>query len=490
MSAATKTLEARLATLEARRASGNLKPVFLDESFKAQSDFIRDPSRMKAALCTRGAGKSMGCALYLLQEAWENPGSVSLYLALTRESAKRILWGPCLKAINRKLQLGLEFNETSLTCTLPNGSIIYLHGADADAQESEKFLGQEFRLVVIDEAASFRQDLDHIVYAVLKPRMGKGTIVLIGTPSNRKGGLFYRVTTGQTTPIDSKWTVHRWSQADNPYMREQFAVELAEIKKDRPLFMETPRFKQHYLGQWEIEETGRVYRYDPDRNAGVLPPLGGEYSLVLGVDLGHSPDPSAFTLVAYGPHDPVLWIAETFKKTEMDFTDVANKIKEFQRRHNIEKVIIDGANKQGVAEMCNRHGLDLTPADKRGKADFIDLMNAELIQGQIKLGAGTGDLVEEWEDLIWDETVLPKREEHAGCANHLSDATLYAWRYTYAYLAVDRVTGPRPGTTEWMQDQERQMRETAAARHRQRSSPDDGGMGDPFPGGLSEFPSM
>lgn len=477
-----ESIEARIARLEARRTAGTTRPTFLDEAFTAQTAFIKDPARMKAALCTRGAGKSMGCALYLLREAWENPGSVSLYLALTRESAKRILWGPCLKKINRDRQLGLDFNETSLTCTLPNGSIIYLHGADADPQESQKFLGQEFRLVVIDEAASFRQNLDDLVYGVLKPRMGKGTIVMIGTPQNRKGGLFYRVTTGTTTPEDAKWSVHKWSQADNPYMRDQFALELAEIRRDRPLFQETPRFKQHYLGQWETDDTGRVYRFDPTRNTGDLPGLLLGYSLVLGVDLGHSPDPSAFALLAYGPHDPVTWVVEVFKKTELDFTDVAAKIKEYQRRYNVERVIIDGANKQGVAEMCNRHGLDLTPADKRGKADFIDLLNAELIQGQVKLGPACAELSDEWEGLIWDETVLPKREEHGGCANHLSDAALYAWRHCYSYLAEAKRVGPIEGTPEWMQEQERAMRDAAIERQRARQSDDD------FPGGLSDFP--
>jgi hypothetical protein len=484
-----ENLDARLARLEAKQRAGKAKaPPFVDEKFPAQAAFIRDEARLKMALCTRRAGKSTAAARALLKAAWENPGCVCLYLALTRQSAKEILWGPSLKELDRQWQLGCAFNETELTCTLPNGSIIYLKGADNDASESEKLLGKAYKLVVVDEAASFRQDLSRIVYDILGPAMTDkdGTIILIGTPSNYRRGLFFRVTTGQPTVEDAKWSVHRWSSLDNPYMREKILRDLAKIEAERPLFKDTPSFRMHWLGQWDVEANGRVYRFDPVKNAGELPASFQGYSLVLGVDLGHSPDPSAFALLAYGQHDPVTWVVETFKKTEMDFTDVATKIKDYQRRFPIEKVIIDGANKQGVAEMCNRHGLELTPADKRGKFDFINLLNDELIQQKVKLGPGNDDLAEELENLILDETKLPKLEEHPGCPNHLADAMLYAWRYTYSYLAEAQALAPVEGSAEWAAEQERLMREAAAERVRRGRDAENAWPGE-MPGGFPEW---
>src|SRR5437016_2338313 len=109
-----------------------------------------------------------------------------LYIGLTRESAKRIMWKDVLKAINRRHKLGIRFNESELSAKFPNGSVIYLVGADSNEDERQKLLGQKFVLVVIDEAQAFGIDLRKLVYGVLKPAVAdyRGTIVLTGTPGN------------------------------------------------------------------------------------------------------------------------------------------------------------------------------------------------------------------------------------------------------------------------------------------------------------------
>jgi hypothetical protein len=78
----------------------------------------------------------------------------------------------------------------------------------------------------------------------------------------------------------------------------------------------------------------------------------------------------------------------------------------------------------------------LVAADKAGKAEFIEIMNSEIIQGRIKVidTIETEPLREEWGSLIWDERAK-KREEHPACENHLSDSCLYAWRDCYQYLS-------------------------------------------------------
>jgi len=187
-----------------------------------------------------------------------------------------------------------------------------------------------------------------------------------------------------------------------------------------------------------------------------------------------------------------LFIMEAVKRPGLDITGVAEVIHSFQRRYDIDQVIIDGANKQAVAELSNRHGLALTPADKTGKADFIDLLNSDLIQARIKVHPeGCAGLVEEWLNLVWDEKALArtgKRVEAAICPNHLSDAALYAWRKTYAYLATVPVVDPEPGTPEWAQEQERRMEEEAERLHRPRRA-DGFPSGDAFPGaGFGDFP--
>ena len=412
------------------------RAALIDDSFPKQAAFIRDPSRLKAARCTRRAGKSYGIGLYLFKTCIDNPGASCIYIGLTRESAKRIILKDVLRVINRKYNLGAQFNETSLTVSFPNGSVIYLIGMDSNEDESRKALGQKFKLAVIDEAAFFRQDLRQIVYGVLKPATVDegGTIVLIGTPSPLNKGLFFEITNGQI----AGWAVHRWNTFDNRYMAKQWAEEIADLKRDNPGIEETPLYKQMYLGEWTIDISKLVYKFSDDKNLIDKAPDDLD-TFVLGVDLGYSPDPSAFVVCGYNDKSSNLYIVHSYKRKEMTFTAVAEKIKHLQGIYPISKVVIDNANKQGVEEMRSRYEIPFVPAEKQGKADFIEICNSELIMGRIKfVDAETIPLQDEIKTLIWDETKM-KREEHSACANHCCDGFLYAFRDCFQYLFQPKV---------------------------------------------------
>ena len=404
-------------------------------AFDKQVSCITDPSRLKCFFTTRRAAKSFTDGIYLLKEAFETERCNCLYLSLTRLSSKGIIWKDVLKEINTKEDLGCKFNETELTCTTPNGSVIYVSGVDVDEHERKKLFGRKYKLIVIDEAALFGIDMYDLVYVVLKPATADllGTIVLSGMASNITQGLFYDITTGK----EKGWSVHKWSAFDNPYVAKQWGIELEDIRRDRPEFMNTPRFKQAYLNEWVVDQDALVYRFSEDLNrAHHLPSVSGHWSYVLGVDLGHSPDPTAFVVGAYSNEHPQLFILHAEKHLELDITDVAQKIQQLEKRFTFEVKVVDNANKQAVAELNNRHKCNLIPADKTGKSDFINLMNDEFIQGRIKV-IGCDDLVAEWKALIWemeDGKVVIPRKEHASLANHLADAGLYLWRYCHQYL--------------------------------------------------------
>ena len=427
---------------EAARRAGLSKPfdssLLLDKDFKFQNDFIQDKARLKALFCTRRAAKSYTAGLYLIKEAIENPGVNCLFIGLTRLSAEGIVWKDILKVIDRKHGLNIQFNQSKLTATLPNGSVIWLAGVDTDEDEMNKLLGKKYRLVCLDEASLYTINLQLLVYGILKPATvdNNGTICMMGTSSNITRGLFFDITTCK----EPGWSLHTWTAKDNPHIAKQWAEELEDIRINRPNFMETPLFRQWYLNEWVVDTDKLVYKFSETKNTYLNLPLYHDdaWSYVLGVDLGYHPDPSAFVLVGFHKNDKVLYILETFKKTEMDITDVANKIKEYQKRYSIYKVIIDGSNKQAVEEMQKRHDIALTAAEKTGKSDFIELMNAELIQAHIKLSPLCEDLKEEYKTLVWeldgDRIALP-RKEHPNLPNHLCDAALYAWRFCYQWLA-------------------------------------------------------
>lgn len=440
-------------------------PDFLDAKFPHQRAYLKDEGQLLAVLCTRRAAKSFSAAKRLLRAMHKHPGCSCLFVALTRESAKKILWKDVLKIINRKWRLKAKFNETDLTMTLPNGSVLYLLGVDTTEDEKEKLLGQKYAEVVIDEAASYSIDINQLVYGVLKPAVAdyRGTISLVGTPGNIKAGLFFELTNGKNPSKPERWSVrgwsgHCWSTLDNPYMAENWKAEIADLIRDNPRIEETPLFQQNYLGLWVIDETKLVYRYLPVRNDfdGKLPQYArGAWHHVLAIDLGFT-DATSFTVLAYHDHDRNLYVLESTKQSKLDITAKAERANELKAKYPIEQVVIDGANADAVAELNNRHDLGALPADKTGKADFIDIMNAEFIQARIKLSPDCEPLKDEYSNLIWDEKKLEKlrkREEHPACPNHCADGTLYGWRYCWQYLSVVIVERPQRNTEAWFAEQ-------------------------------------
>lgn len=421
--------------LAALRPTAN--PFVLERiAFTQQLNFIQDPSRLKALFCTRRAAKSFTAGIYLISEALKTPGCNCLFIGLTRLSAHGIIWKDILKEIDLKFKLGIKFNETLLTATLPNGSVIYVAGADSDESEMNKLLGKKYRLVTLDEASMFSVNMHQLVYGILKPATAdqRGTICLLGTSSNITRGLFYDI----TTKIEPGWSLHEWSAYDNPHVAEQWREEIEEIKRSRPKFMDTALFKQWMLNQWVISEDALVYKFKEGLNeASSLPKFQAKWSYVLGIDLGFHPDPSAFVVGAYNPESPHLYIVHCEKHLKMDVTDVANKIKALEHTYQFEAKVVDGSMKMAVEEMNTRHGVNVIPADKSGKEHWINFFNAEFIQGNIKLLPQTKALKDELMTLVWisdNGLVKIPRKEHPSIANHLSDGLLYLLRYTHSYL--------------------------------------------------------
>lgn len=437
-SLALRELRTRTETIAALRAS----------LFPEQLAFIDDPSRLKAALCTRRAGKSYADGVYLVTEALKTPGCTCLYISATKEQAKRIMFRNVFKRLNKKFSLGLKFNHTTLEVIFPNGSVIYLMGMDSSPDEMDKAFGQFYKLVVIDEAAMFKQDQEKLVTEILEPATADqdGTIVMTGMPVNRTDTYFFQIT--YKPGSIPGWSVHRWSWAQNPHICVNMKKLVDRKILQNPRVVETAPFKRMYLGEWVVDLGARVYKFQEDRNKiDKLPDIpNGKYYYVVGLDLGFV-DATAFVVAAYHPHDPNLYFVHAYKESGLDITSVATILKALERKYNPVKWIVDGASKQSVVEIQNRHSIPLEAADKVGKADIIEIMNADFTMGRIKMLPDASILQEEWEDLIWDYD-KKKREEHPGYENHGCDAALYSWRYCFHYLSQEIVPGVKKGTVE------------------------------------------
>lgn len=449
-----------------------------EAAFPEQRGFIDDPARHKALHCTRRAAKSFTAGLYMVETALRYPGVNCLFVGLTRQSALDIIMKDILKVVDRKHHLSIHFNNTSLDCTFPNGSIIRITGVDVSEDEMNKLLGKKYKLVCIDEASLYTINLRHLVYDILGPAMAdqKGVICLFGTSSNFTQGLFFDITNGK----EPGWKVHRWSAHQNPHIDWQ--AQLDEIKSTRPLYMETPQFRQWYLNEWVIETDKLVYKFTPDRNLySELPyPIHSKgWTWNLGVDTGWEDD-NAFVVSGYHEHDKTLYIPRVYKEKHMTFDRVELKIKEFiaSNDYPISSVIIDGANKQGVETMRMRSSINFEYADKLGKVDHIEICNGDLVQKLVKMHTtGARELYEEMMSLVWktvgDKIIIPKKE-HPSLPNHLCDAFLYGWFNGYHFLQRPAKIALIPGSPEYLREQEELHKQSIRERIKQEQAQKDG----------------
>jgi hypothetical protein len=449
----------------------HLKPeVALIGLHPKQRALILDPARKKAAHPGRRAGKTHGVVAYCVHEGLRHPRSMIPYVAITKDHARRLAW-PVLREMDKRLRLGIEFNDTLLRAKLVNGSTIWLTGADKP-KEVEKLRGDKYPLVIIDEMGAMGSFVRYLVEDVLKYALIDldGTVALTGTPPPGCHGYFKDVCTGKVR----SWSVHHWTIFDNPkfplwagrkdwqrYAREvwypQFCEEEGYESEDNPSLL------RELYGRFVHDAEGLVYRYLDGRNdhSGALP--SGQYYHVIGMDIG-SDSPSALVCWAFEPRaHGALYQVDEDGGSGLTIAQLADKLAAMHRRWEPIDTVADFGALGGmiVEEMSQRHGLPISPAEKAHKQDMIELMNSDLHEGRIHVWPD-GQLAEEWRHHQWEyepdeRKIRDKKRIEGATPNHYADAGLYAWRRCLHWTHQKVEPAPEYGSLEYFNQLESRM---------------------------------
>ena len=416
-----------------RRFGGDRKLTRLrDPNFTIQNEILDDrKNRYKALNATRRAGKTVTECISFMEVGEEFPKSNMVFGALTLDSAADICWQE-FKDLDARGGYGCKYNQTKKIVFFPNGSKVRLFGFDTSAKQMKKVLGQKLRKFSLDESGSMTQDMRKLCYQMIKPALAdlrpNSWMTLLGTCENIVNTFFEGVTEKKET--DLPWKVYKWTAFDNPHMAKQWKLEIDEMLENNPKIVNASWFKTHYLNQWCADDDLLIIPIKKCEQVDFVD--DGNYDFLLGVDIGYN-DANAFSIVACHRNKREVIIVKTYKQAELILSEVAEKIKEIQRKYNILKIVIDGANKQGIEEIKRRFAIPLTIAEKTGKATYLHLLKDDVITGSVLMdSANCGELYTEWASLMWKD--LNKEKEDDRCQNHLSDATLYIWRYCYHYL--------------------------------------------------------
>ena len=431
--------------------------------FDRQRRLDADKSRRKVAVCGRRAGKTTSVAAILLKRLLNRAGAKGLYICPTQRQAKQLLWAE-LKRLDRHYRLGLAFRESTSEVWPPNGSVLFLAGADK-ADRIDSFRGQSFLIVVIDESASFRAHIETLVRDVLSPTTEDldGEILLIGTPGPALVGMFYEASTG------GAWSSHHWTVLDNPRFprwagmrdwRKRRLKWLEELKEGEGYTDDDPRYRREWHGEWIRDPESLVYwGYSPDRNlADALPRGGYGWSHVIGLDLGYS-DACAWSVLAYSVKAQSAYIVDTSKRVGLDVEDIAQESKRMRAKWSPVAMVIDtgGLGKTIAATLQTRHGLPFEAAVKTEKMAHIAQLNADLRKARVCVLPKARDVCAEWSLLQKNEV----GEEDDRFDNHLADASLYAWRRSLHYCWRPDDTPLERGSREYYEREERLLIEDA-----------------------------
>lgn len=433
---------------EQRRESATAALDPLAQCFDRQLAVIADPSKFKALLCGRRAGKTDAILRDFAAGMLNEPGSLNLFVALTITSAREILWEP-MKRQNHLHGWGFDFDDGKMIVTHGNGSRLLVRGSE-NKRDLEKPRGQNFRRIRLDECGAQRPDyLRYLVEEVLEPSLmddPDSDCWLAGTCTTQAFGFFYDLTTGARPG----YSLHSWTAANNPFVDYQGFVY---GRPGKPGLLERrgwteghPIFRREYLAEWVFDGEACIYRFDPLRNVvQALPELapGDTWARVLSLDFGVGHHTAAAVLAWPRKYGRDVYAEHTWQARGLAPSDAATRIHKTYTDYRADYIIGDlsGLGKAYQVEW-NKHypHVAMKGADKQAKRAAMEITSDALHvavsagdytqrRGLMSLAANT-ELHRQWATLQWNED---RTDVADGQDDDVSHAVLYGYRETPAF---------------------------------------------------------
>jgi hypothetical protein len=421
-----------------------------DTTHSKQDAFVIDPQRFVAAQTSRRGGKSTGLGYRFFRTMAKYDGCFCPYIALTRESAKNIMW-EALQEIDEKHKLGAKFTDSNLTVTLPNGSRLQLFGADMK-NFIRRLRGIKTPGAGIDEAQDFGSHLESLVDDVLTPALADysdGWLALTGTPGPVLSGYFYEATEGKR----HGYSLHKWTLFDNPYLPNARRF-VDELKLKKAWASDNPTLRREYYNKWVLDLEALVFRYQPELNHFSDTPRLNRY--VIGVDLGFN-DADAIAVIGWDEHVRQAYLVKEVVQAQQGITELAESIESLIKEFNPDKVVMDtgGLGKKVAEEIRRRYQLPILAAEKTRKYEYIELLNDAMRTKRFSAKRDSR-FAEDAARVKWDyEKSTPDRmvvSDHFH--SDITDAVLYAFREALHWLSEPEIFKPKPGSAELFKAQE------------------------------------
>lgn len=476
MSATQDLIKLRRKQAEARSRRGSVKPWRLEDLlFEEQLALVQDEAKFATAVCSVRAGKSVACAADLTNTAITKPGTTGIYITLTRTMAERIMWKE-LKRLNHEHGFEAIANEAKLSMKFPNGSIIYLLGANTEV-EIEKIRGlSDVALVYLDESQAFRPYIKELVEDVITKRLydTNGRCRMIGTPGPVLSGYFYDCARSE------RWGHHGWTLHSNHYLHAKSGLSAAElIQQDcatRGVKVNHPSIQRECFGRWVYDPEALLLNYEEESNHFEELPAD-KYDYVLGIDFGVK-DSDSLSLLAYSPVSPKTWLAEEIVTPNQGTDALAAQIKGLVEKYGEMRMIADAGalGKKLVIDLMYRYGFVIEAAHKPGKMANYRFLNNALRTGMFMAKKGSRfaqdcNLLEQDRKKSTPDKIVVRGHSDA------VDSVLYAFKESPAYDYKPAKFKAIHGTAEYIKEQEELHKEAIREKIKREQAMKDGVAG-------------
>jgi phage terminase large subunit len=422
--------------------------------FKEQLNFINDQSKFKTAVCGRRSGKTIACAADLLSTALSNDRMVCLYITLSRQNAKRIIWNE-LDSLCTKYAIWNIKNNTELSLRLGNRSMIYLSGAK-DKTSIDNFRGMALKKVYIDEVQSFRPYIEDLVEDVISKALydHDGSLCLTGTPGPVPVGYFYNCAHAEG------WGHHGWTMYQNPFLSIKSGRSHDELlKRDlsrKGITIEHPTIQREVFGRWVTDTEALVFKYDSQKNHyETCPQNSGKYEYVIGMDLGFN-DSDAIAVLGWNQYRKEVYLVNEVVTRKQTITSLMEQLAPIVSEYNPNRIVCDtgGLGRKITEEMSARWGIPIMAAEKVRKHEFIELLNDSMRTSRFFAKRET-KFAQDCNLLEWEVKPSGNREVSNAYHSDITDAVLYGFRECLHWLSEPEPLKPVINTPEWFAEQER-----------------------------------
>jgi hypothetical protein len=440
-----------------RRFRESLPLTLSDGAFLDQDKFVADESTFVLAQCSRRSGKSTGIGKRLFKKANKYPNAIVPYFALTRESAKNIMW-PVFNELNDKYRLNANLTEGNLTATLPNKARVVCFGADMK-NFIQRIRGIKCPEAAIDEAQGFGGHLQELVDDILTPAISDyadGAIALTGTPGPVPRGYFFDACHGL-----QGYSTHKWTIFQNPYMpRAQTFLE--SLIKRKGWDKHNPTYLREWCNEWVLDLDALLLPYSaPVNDFHELPQANWRY--ILGIDIGLR-DSDALAVLAWSESTPNIYLVEEIITPGQDLTSLEHQINSVMSRYEISRIVMDtgGLGAKIAEEFSVRKRIPVQAADKARKFENAALLKDWMRMGKFRARRDSRFAKDcEAVQIDYDRTTADRLVLKSGFHSDIIDAVLYAFKESPAFAFTPSAPKPPPGSSAWAKAEEARMEDAA-----------------------------